>query len=301
MAKILITGYTGMLGKDVTEIFSDDHLYDVYGISRHNNGKIKKNQFIGDITDVPFLCYTIDKIKPKIIVHCAANTNIDDCEKNKDYIYKLHVESSNLLSLYNPHHTKFIYISTDSVFDGIKGNYSESDKPVPLNYYAESKLKGEGVILKNNPNAIIIRTNIYGFHCPAKASLVEWALDNLLKNKAVLGFTDVYFNPVYTKQLSRIIKKIVEKNNIYGIINLASSRFISKYEFLVELSKVFGFSQSLISKASIEDSKLVAIRPRNTTLNIAKLNNMLNEVPDLYSGLLELKEDFERTQGKELP
>lgn len=287
---ILVTGATGMLGRSIIEEFTDNMKYEVYGISRRANEKMQNyNRIIMDITDNNRLKDLLKKVNPNIIIHCAANTNVDDCNKDKEYTHKLHVEASKTLAEFN---CRYIYISTDSVFNGNKGDYSEENETNPLNYYASTKLEGEKVSLENNSKALILRTNIYGFHLEKKSSLVEWALDNLLANNIINGFNDVYFNPIYVGQLAKIIKKIAIYNDITGTLNVGSKEYISKYEFLIKLANAFNISEKLIRPQSIDSIKFSAPRPRNTTLNISKLNLILNEVPSIDCGIRQLGNDY---------
>lgn len=290
--KILITGASGMLGKDLIDIFSKDKRYEVIGLSRKRSSKKKGVQTVLlDLTDTIALKKFLKKINPEIIIHCAALVNVDACEQNHIAANGLHIQATKVLAAFRAKKNKFIYISTDSVFNGKDGNYKENDKPKPLNYYALSKLKGEQVAQRINPHSLVVRTNIYGFHIPSGNSLAEWALDNFKKNKEVKGLEDVYFNPLYTKQLARILKKIIEGKEIYGILNMASKESISKYSFLHQLAKVFR-KKNLIHAISLNDLKFTVKRPRNTTLNTNKLKKIIKNIPSLEQGLKEMKKDY---------
>ena len=296
LKKILITGSNGMLGKDIFEILSEIQSFNIYGFDRTSNPKIlEDNQIIGDLTDFDFLTNNLNKILPDIIIHCAAIVNLNICEENKKAANALHCEVTNILSSFNSKSTKFNYISTDSVFDGGKGDYIESDTPNPINYYAKSKLEGERVALENNSNSIVIRTNIYGFTNPPGNSLAEWAIKNLKQGKSINGFTDTIFNAIYTKQLARIIRDLIIKYNYNGILNIAGNEYISKYEFLLHLAKVFSYSLGLIKISSSDDINFLVPRPKNTSLNISKLNNIINEIPGLNEGLNEFYKDYNET------
>jgi dTDP-4-dehydrorhamnose reductase len=293
MQKILVTGSSGMLGKDIVSEFSND--YEVFGISRTQSKILNNNrEFLGDLTDKNFLKKVLEKINPDIIVHCAAFVNVDKCEENKEYVKLLHVDASEQLASFNPN-AKFIYISTDSVFDGAVGNYKENSIVNPLNYYAQTKYQGELKVLACNKNSLIARTNIYGFHIPIGNSLFEWAINKLKNNENINAFNDVFFNPVYTKQLARIIKEILSKDNLSGILNIASKDFISKYEFIRLIAEVFSFNRNLINPVSVDTiNNLSAKRPKNMTLNVSKLESFISNVPVIKDGLKELKKDFEK-------
>lgn len=296
MKKVLITGSSGMLGKDIVEVLLKENNFLIYGFDKRLNSKIPKDkQIIGDLTDFNFLIDNLNNILPDIIIHCAAIVNLNVCEENKKAADGLHCEVTNILSSFNSKSTKFIYISTDSVFDGKKGDYTESDTPNPINYYAKSKLRGEKIALQNNDNTIIVRTNIYGFNYPLGNSLAEWAIKNLKQGRSINGFTDTIFNAIYTKQLARIIRELVIEDNYTGILNVAGNEYMSKHEFLLRLAKVFNYSTDLIKKTSSNDIKFIVPRPQNTSLNISKLKNIINEIPGLNEGLNEFYKDYKKT------
>jgi dTDP-4-dehydrorhamnose reductase len=287
MQKVLVTGSSGMLGKDIVIELSNN--YEVFGISR-TESKVLSNsrEFLGDLTDKDFLQKVLTNVNPNIIIHCAAFVNVDKCEENKEYVKLLHINATEQLASFNPN-AKFIYISTDSVFDGTTGDYKEDSGVNPINYYAKTKYQGELKVLEKNKNSLIVRTNIYGVHVPMGNSLFEWAFNKLKNNENINAFNDVFFNPVYTKQLARIINEIVSKHNLNGILNIASRDYISKYEFICLIAEIFSFNKNLIHPISVDSINLQAKRPKNMTLNISKLEKIISEIPIIKKGLEELK------------
>ncbi len=283
--RALITGSSGMLGKDLFFEFEKRGFF-VIGVDKEVHPEIPQDlQEIGDLSDEEFTKSVLQKIRPHLIIHCAAIVNLTLCEENKELANKLHTEVTKWLAQYNTNKTKIIYISTDSVFDGKKGNYQENDIPNPLNYYAQSKLSGERSAMLN-PNHIVIRTNIFGFNLPLRNSLAEWAIKNLENNVQIKGFDDVYFNAIYTKQLGDIIYQLVKKE-FTGLINLASKKFISKFEFLSYLAKKLGYSERLVNKSLIENAIFEIARPLNTTLSVEKASRIL-KLPTIFEGIDQL-------------
>ena len=132
------------------------------------------------------------------------------CEVNREYVYNLHVSSTSQLANFDSVE-KFIYISTDSLFDGQKGDYTESDLVNPLNYYAITKSKGEEVVLKSDKQYAVVRTNIIGFHKPLRNSLFEWAYKSLNEKAQIKGFTNVYFNPLCCLVLAQGISELLHR------------------------------------------------------------------------------------------
>jgi dTDP-4-dehydrorhamnose reductase len=289
---ILITGTSGMLGKDIYNFFSRYSGYEVYGIDLVINKEISlKHQIIGDLTDIYFTHGVLNTIQPKIIVHCAAIVNLETCQNNKELAYAVHVNITKNLAQFRPMDSKLIYISTDSVFDGVKGNYTEVDKPNPLNYYAESKLEGEKMA-ELNPNHIVIRTNIFGFNIPLRGSLSEWAIKNLQSNNPIKGFTDVIFNAIYTKHLAKIIFEL-NKIDFKGLINVTSVKAVSKYEFLLFLIKCMGFQTNLISKSLSDDINFAITRPLVTNLKTDQLEKLM-KVPSTEEGIIDMVNDYNK-------
>lgn len=293
--RVLVTGASGMLGKDIVKLFSRSGGYEIYTCQIDQTEILNReniNSVTFDLTDSNLFSKHLKEIRPDLIIHCAAIVNVDACEKDKDKALKLHSETINQIAIDSPS-SKLVYISTDSVFDGSKGDYLEKDKPNPLNYYATSKLEGEQNTLKLVKNSMVVRTNIYGFHLqPNKVSLAEWALDSLQNKRSIGGFIDVWFNPVYTMQLAEAILKLINIK-FSGIINVAAGTVVSKYSFLTELARIFGYDPGLIEMKSVDSMNFTARRPCNTTLNLQLLVKTLGIVPSLFEGLTQFHDDYQ--------
>ena len=217
--RILITGISGMLGKDVAAHFIQDGKHEIAGICRHPDAiQLRCRIFQGDLLSPNDINQALTAFKPECIIHCAANVNIRDCEANKEETYALHVESTALLAGY-PLCKRFVYVSTDSVFDGVRGNYQENDQTVPQNYYAATKQLGEAAALTHNQHALVARVNIYGYNTPLKNSLFEWGYKSLKNGNAITGFDDVYFNALYTQQVADVMENLIVPG-FDGIIHL---------------------------------------------------------------------------------
>ncbi|MSO24167.1 MAG: hypothetical protein EXQ58_13185 [Acidobacteria bacterium] len=138
-------------------------------------------------------------------------------------------------------------------------------------------------------NALIVRVNLYGWNAQNKASLAEWVLTRLESGQAVPGFHDVVFTPILANDLCDILIRMIE-SKLTGLYHVAGNQPCSKYDFALELARVFSLDESLINAVSIEDSFLCAPRPRNTALNTDKIVQALGQtIPDLRSGLRRYK------------
>ena len=280
-----------MLGSATLNSLIEDSTFDIFTFGRKKTQKLQdENQYIFNNSD-----FILDK-KPNFevdyIIHCAANTNLNDCELNIRDAIKVNVQMVELLNQFATAHTQLYYISTDSVFDGFKGNYLETDNTNPLNNYAKTKLKGE-FRAKNKfiGKSTIVRTNIFGFNFPLKNSLVEWALNEWKLNKKISGFTNLYFNAIYIGHLAEILKELIHKNSSLDFINIASSNFMSKYDFLNELRKEFSYCNELLMTSIYNIDNQTLKRPIDTTLNTELLASIIT-VPTVELGIKQLKEDW---------
>ena len=291
MKKVLITGTTGMLGTDLVRLFGSLEKYKVFGLGRSTSSLLpKENQFKIDLTNKP----EIESLNfiPDIVIHTAALTDLSLCEREPELANRVHVEASKTLARIGGKRTKFFYLSTDSVFDGKKGNYTEKDIPNPLNVYASSKLKGE-IEVQNvlGDSAIILRTNIYGFHQPMQNSMVEWAYREWMLGKTISGFTDTIFNAVFTYQLAEIIEFMIDEEIVFPIINIGSDEAISKFDFLEKLRKELKIERALLTPALSATFTSPIKRPKDTSLNTTLLSTFYS-VPDFESGIKDWMTNF---------
>lgn len=243
-----------------------------------------------DLTDHRKADELVQLFQPAWIVHCAALTNVDWCEAHPKEAQLVNVEMSrHLAAAARRVGARMVYISTESVFDGKVGNYSEADVPGPLNVYAKCKLAGEQAVLEEQEQSLIVRTNIYGWNMQQKSNLAEWALDRLEAGQPVPGFGDAIFTPILVNDLSEIILDMM-KRQLSGLYHVAGSQPCSKYEFAVRLAKVFGLDSQLVHRESVANSNLRAPRPKITSLQTSKVSEALGRrMPDLQSGLKRFK------------
>lgn len=267
-----------MLGSNI--IHELGTYYELYGIDNSTANPELQNQFQIDLRSSAKLSEAIGKIRPDFVVHCAALTDVDMCEDNYALARETNALATKHLISAIGSKTRFIYISTDSVFDGIKGNYSEVDVPSPLNNYAKSKLEGEWYVEQEAENYVIIRTNMFGFNRLRGRSFAEWIINNLAKRQSIKMFTDVIFSAISIYTLIQFIHKLL-LSDFVGRLNIGVVSPVSKYDFGIHLADKFGFNASLITPISVDESNFKAKRPKNTSLNISKAEDILGDMPDI--------------------
>ena len=223
---------------------------------------------------------------PDWVIHCAALANLEACEANPALAKQLNTDlPEKLATIVARGGARLLHVSTDAVFDGQRGNYTEDDQPEPLSVYARTKFDGEKVVAAVKPEAIVARVNLFGWSLSGKRSLAEFFYNNLVAGKQVMGFTDVYFCPLLANDLAKIFIEMLTAG-LQGLYHVVSSDCISKYEFGLKLSRQFDLDWKLISPTSVTEGGLKAIRSPNLTLKSDKLAKAIhNPLPGLSTGM----------------
>ena len=231
-----------------------------------------------DITERSDVERAINKINPDIIINCAAYTDVDGSERNKDLAHKVNVVGLQNLIHASDHDTYFVQISSDYVFEGDAGPYSEDDHTYPVNYYGKTKLEAENILRGSRRKFLIIRTNvIYSEDLNIKANYFAWVYKSLLNKKSISVVNDQTSNPAYVSHLAQAIFQCIILNT-EGIYHYGSDNYLSRYEFSMEIANIFELDNSLIT--SIDTKQLtqdipsyIAKRPRHSGLNTFKIEN----------------------------
>jgi len=289
--KMLITGVSGLLGNNLAHYFKNK--YEILGLYHSHSVTIPgiKTEKI-NLLDFLHTKKIINEFNPSFIIHCASLANVDYCEKYPKESKKVNVLlTENIVNIISQLDTKLVYISSDSVYDGSKGDFSETDEINPLNTYGRSKYEGELEVLKKN-SSLILRTNLFGWNIQDKESIGEWILNKLREGEQINGFKDAYFSSIYTFELARVID-IAIQNNLHGIYNCGSSDSCSKYEFAFKIANRFGLEGKLVEPISLEDFHFKAKRGENLSLNNAKIQQALSyKLPTIDQTIDEFYKDF---------
>jgi len=255
---MLVTGVSGLLGNNLASYFREK--YDVLGLYLSHSVDIEGIQTgKADLLSEASFKNIVQDFSPKIMIHCASITNIDYCEMNQELTRLVNVFGTKVVvESIKDKDAHLIYVSSDSVYDGYKGNFLETDTVNPQNYYGLSKYQGELEVQKRD-KSLILRTNIFGWNIQEKYSIAEWILYELAQKKQIKGFKDVYFSSIYTFDLAKILDIAIDMG-LTGLFNCGSSTSLSKYEFALHISDYFNMDRHLIKPISIDDFKLRAKR-----------------------------------------
>ena len=239
----------------------------------------------------------IDWSSPEIIIHCAALTDGNFCEKNPEMAFKVNGFSIKKIIEATEKKVKIIYISTDAVFPSSINLAKEFDCVSPENIYGKSKELGEFLLKKsNNIEYTIIRTTIVGLNFNNnKTSFVDWIIKTSLKNKKLGLFNDVLFSPISIWDLSNEIKFLINSDNINSEILHISGEMCTKYEFGKRLLKSLNISTLNLFENSILSFSERFNRSTDQTLDsrfyekkynriLPKLNQTINKIKKYYNG-----------------
>ena len=253
--KIVIIGSTGMLGSQITRYFYKTNKYHLTCIVRDEKKfhllKLKKNNFLSlnicDLNNFKDLQKIIQTIQPDYIINCVGMVKQIMNSKNKKLTYFLNVTIPKKLSkLVKNEKTKFIHFSTDCVFSGAKGYYSERSKPDCKDFYGITKLKGE---IKSN-NTINLRTSIIGHELNTKIGLLEWFMSS---KKKVYGFKNSIFSGLTTLEIAKFLDHYIIRKKLIksGLFHLSANP-INKFKLLNMISTIYKKKILIIPKNNVK-------------------------------------------------
>jgi dTDP-4-dehydrorhamnose reductase len=228
----------------------------------------------------------LDELQPDWVINCAAAAIVDACEADPDLAYRMNTELPAKLAAHVARGgARLVHLSTDAVFDGLRGDYSEDDTPNPLGVYSRTKLQGELAVAEADPTAIVARVNLVGWSLTGQRSLAEWFFYNLSAGRPVKGFTDVFFCPLLVNDLAGLLLQMLDLR-LQGLYHVVSSQCLSKYSFATALAERFELDAGLIEPISVQQSGLKAVRSPNLSLRSDKLAAALGRpLPNLSQAL----------------
>lgn len=257
--KIIVTGAKGQLGSDVAaQLESRGHTVAAADIAEL------------DITDFCAVEAFFDKEKPDAVIHCAAYTNVDGAESDRDACRKINAYGTeNIAKMCRKHDAKLLYTSTDYVFDGNGTEAFETDaKTAPCNYYGETKLMGENAVKENCSKHFIVRISwVFGKN---GKNFVKTMLRLSKERDIITVVCDQIGSPTYTPDLAKLFCEMIETDK-YGIYHATNENYCSWAEFAAEIMRLSGAKTKIIPIQSSE-YKTAAVRPSNSRMSKSSLD-----------------------------
>ena len=292
MVKVVVTGSNGLLGQSLINLLlKEKDVYQVIGFSRGENrsGRDDFSYVSIDITNKKNLKEILLETEPNFIINTAAMTQVDDCEVDKQACDLLNVSVVEWLAEISDNiNAHLIHLSTDFIFDGMKGNYKETDEPNPLSYYGLSKLKSEEVLINSKIDYTILRTIlVFGkVYDMSRSNIVLWVKSMLEKGKEITIVDDQYRSPTFVEDLALTCKIAMDKR-ARGIYNISSNELLSVYEIVQQIADVFLLDKKLIKPISSSTLNQTALRPAKTGFDLSKTNRVLEFYPESFKESLQ--------------
>jgi dTDP-4-dehydrorhamnose reductase len=298
--KVLVVGSNGLLGQKITELLLRGSMYEVT-VTSVEPAPLRPLQSAEyrtlDITSRKDVRAIVGQLVPDVIVNTAAMTNVDACEHERELAWKINVEGvEHLIDAARKTGSRIIHVSTDYVFDGTSGPYSENDRPEPLNYYGKTKLASENVLRTSDVPFMIARTIVlYGYAPGTRPNFALWLIDSLEKGLPVRVVDDQTGNPTLVDDLAYGIMAGIDLGRT-GFYHIAGRDIVSRYEFARQLARVFGLNGGLITPVKTASLSQPATRPLQSGLITLKAEIELGIRPSTAEeGLRILKNQLQRS------
>jgi len=308
--KLLVVGGSGLLGFKVAELAAGE--FETFATYNFRLTKLHGCRFFKlDKTDRSDTLTLMNKLKPDFVIDTAALHDVNYCETHRDEAWKVNVEGTkNVAEACREVGAKMIFISTDYVFDGKKGFYTEEDTPNPLHYYAKTKLEGERVVKEAGIDYAIARPSvIYGWSPSELAGLqsssgksvnfVVWVVNKLKKKEETNIVTDQYSSPTLADNLAEVLL-VLSKSGKQGVYHTAGKTCIDRFSFAKKIAEIFKLDDSLIKPVTSDLFRQVAERPKLCCLDISKAERELRIIfLTVEEGLMKMKEQMKNRNGSD--
>ena len=278
MKKLLVIGASGLLGSKI--IARGKGKYHVVGTCNPDcDGKSDWRLEPLDMGSKDEVERLFQKVKPEFVILTAAMTNVDACEKEPTKANRVNATGPELVarSCKNAG-ARLVHVSTDYVFDGSKSRkYREDDLPRPISVYGMSKLAGERAVMSTLPQSVVARTAVlYGWSpLEDKGNFVTWVLKKLRAGEKATLFQDQWISPTFADDLANALLDLVE-NNVSGIWHVAGPDCLDRPGCGRIIAKTFGLDEKLVMSVPSSSVSLPARRPRNSCLDVSKVEKLLN-------------------------
>ena len=273
-----MTGASGLLGSELTRLLSQNGHEVIAGYNTHPPSIGQPLRI--DLADLNQIEPTVRKARPDTIIHTAATTDVDLCEKDPALAEIVNGKATGKIAeAGNALQSPIIYLSTDYVFEGERGNYREDEEPHPVNQYGRTKLLGEQLLKESGAPYLIARSSVvYGWARKFRPNYATWVLSKLEANEPFNVVTGNCASPTLNLNLAEMIMELVLRR-IQGTLHVAGATRIDRYDFAIQIAKTFNLPTDLIKPVKSEPIAWKAKRPTDSSLNVDKAQAVLDRKP----------------------
>jgi len=292
--KILITGANGLLGQHLVKLLLDTTAHEIMATSKREPRLVVQDSRLHyyslDITDGMEVHLLLEKLQPDTIIHCAALTQVDECEQQPIKAWEINVTATRfIVDAAKKINAFVIFVSTDFVFDGLSGPYRETDTVNPVSYYGSTKVAAEKAVTESGLQYAVVRTCLlYGnILFGTRTNIISWVKENLEQGKKIKVVSDQWRTPTYVADLAKGILLIAEKKAV-GLFHISGSDFLNPYEMAMATAAYLSLDTPLIEKTDASNFTQPAKRPAATGFIIEKAKKVLDYSPVSFAQGLKL-------------
>jgi len=293
--KLLITGANGLFGSKLAQMALQRGI-EVYSSDLEAQSPYGTPLKL-DVSNKTQVDAVFERIKPDVVVHAAALTDVDKCELNKGFAWKVNVDGTMHIREASEREEAFLmYLSTDYVFSGEKGCYVESDAADPQNYYGLTKLIAEEIV-QTIPEFFIARPSVIYGTTPAagKTNFALWLIETLHKGERVQIVKDQWNTPTLNTNLAEMVLEAAERR-LVGLYHLCGATKVTRIEFAKAIANTFDLDKRLIDKVASSQFSWLAKRPLDSSLDTSLAQRVLKSKPlPLEAALAQLKTELNQT------
>ncbi len=299
--RVLVTGGNGLLGTKSIELLLAKGRQPISASLELEtlNGFLGKFPYFQlDITDLAAVRGLMERIRPEAVIHTAAITAVDACETQRELSWRVNVDgTSNVATACHEFGARLIHVSTEYVFDGEAGPYTEEDLPRPISYYGLTKLESENAVREQCSDWAIGRTTVLFGHAPnVRRSFVAWMVDRLSRGERIRVVDDQIGSPTLADNLAQMLLAILDSDR-GGVFNTVGDTILDRHAFAIMTAKLFGLDPGLIDRIKTVELNQPAPRPLKAGLVMDKFKSCFPEVAVLTAqGALE---ELQRQMGRE--
>ncbi len=291
--KLLVTGANGLVGSRLVRLLASRG-HAVVGLGRGPRRGGSEGEYLSvDLTDAAALKEAFAQTRPESVIHPASMTEVDRCEKDPEGAYANNVTATaNVAGLCRAHGAHLVHVSTDYVFDGEAGPYSEEDRPNPRGTYAVTKYLAEQAVQVLAPSWAIARTAVvYGWPPSARPNFGSWLYETLKKGQQAKLFEDQYVSPTHASSAAEQLAELAERG-LTGIWNTCGADVVNRLTFGKALCEAFGLDASLLVPTLVKGVALASPRPLRSGLKVDKVRQQLSAAPlSLSQALARFREE----------
>lgn len=287
--KLYVTGASGLLGGNLAYLLRDRA--ELYGCDRNETAIPGLSLRVFDCLYGGRLRRDLETIRPDAVVHCAAFTSVDGCERDPENAYRVNAGlTGELTQICKELGIKLVFLSSDAVYDGTMPGLHREEEPVhACNMYGKSKILAEKLILQagGEPDPLVLRTNFLGYNVRSRTGSFEWMLESMLSGKPVTLFEDVFFSPLSIHSLTEVIWECIRRN-IGGVWNAGCAGSVTKLEFGNLVKQEFGLPDAVLIPGKVADAPLAARRSLNMGMDSSGLACVLGMTMDSPSDTVRI-------------